>query len=153
VNNRVSKSIFFYCPTFCEKTQKCLTFSENCRTVLLFQILLVPLYLELRCTLKSDENFVLIIPLYLELQGTLFLFFFRNFCAPLHLDLRGILWLSSVKPSTIKKDYQRENTRWTYKINGVIVDDSERYTNHAHMSLLHVLAFVTTTRLLSIKSS
>jgi hypothetical protein len=51
----------------------------------------------------------------------------------------------SVKPSTIKKDYQRENTRWTCKINGVTVDDSERYTYDAHMSLPHVLAFVTVT--------
>jgi len=55
--------------TFCQKTQKYSTFSKNCINTLLFQMSLVPLYLELRGTLKSDENFVLIIPLYLELRG------------------------------------------------------------------------------------
>jgi len=40
----------------------------------------------------------------------------------------------SVKPSTIKKDYERENTMWTCKINGVTVENSERYTFHVDMS-------------------
>jgi len=55
-------------PYFFKKLQKCPTFSD----------FLVPLHLELRGTLKSDEFFVLIVPLYLDLRG-IFLFFSENF--------------------------------------------------------------------------
>ena len=74
-NRPLVMNIFFTTLLFVKKTQKCPTISKNCRTVMLFQIPLEPLYLELRCTFKSDENCVLIIPHNSKLRGSFFIFF------------------------------------------------------------------------------
>ena len=73
-------------PYFFKKLHKCPTFSD----------FLVPLHLELRGTLKSDEFFVLIVPLYLVLRG-IFVFFFKILNTP----QLGVEWYNKDKTALV----------------------------------------------------
>ena len=90
VEYMINFEFFLFMPLFFPKIPKLSYFYKNLQKCPTFSYTLVPLHLQLRGTLKSDENLSLLYPATWTCEE-LFHFFFRNFLMSRKWDLRDTM--------------------------------------------------------------